>query len=263
MFTADEVGDRDWGSSSPQQQQNHHLALQHARSQIASVTDDLGAQRARREAEVQRLVNDAEDALLGIEQCVAVEAKRRAEADIAMTDFIERTMRTAAEAVYTQIDRRLSVTEHCMRTAIDKVGDIEGTLHSQRERDESLAQELRKLSAQLAASALREIESERALRVEFTSGYMGKMQGEIARLQAQLAMECDARAQCTAIALEEARRVGRTDRPTIRPAQEALLAELRHAQQTLAAVEAQRMSSTQNFIDIMTALVDEARNVAR
>lgn len=171
------------------------------------------------EDRVAGITNDA----ARIEQHLALEVKRRAEADKALHQLIEARAKEMTEVIERKANEKLIKMHHAVDSLTKQVDSLEKELAAEREKNVRLTQELRFHATQGLEDVKKAVEHERAQRQEKEALMAKKLAEDIFRLQERLDVERHARESMLTAVREEMGRVGNSREKT----EEKFLARIR------------------------------------
>jgi seryl-tRNA synthetase len=238
--------------------------LEALRGSMATIATDMDRELAARREQAALIMADAVEEVALMEQNVLVEARRRAEAEDGMREYIERVLAAASSKLDEGLGRRMDVMADNAALLERKVAQLESDLQKQRTRDERLVADLQALTAKLTESISAEVAAERSERVQFSAGMVQKMRAEVARFTERLQLESQSRERVGATLIDGVRS---TARLSVRAADDkvkaTLVAELDELKGDLAGLKAARFREEENLSDIMRQLVAQVEDGVR
>lgn len=230
--------------------------LSELRHKMHDISDAVDTELASRAAEQSGALSAAREEVLLLEQNVATECRRRADADAAMTQYAEESLGKAAAAAEQSVSVRLGIIEANVEAVTGKVAHLEGDVAKQRSKDEQLLTGLRSISSKMTAHVRQEVERERAARVQFEASLLQNMKTELWRFDETLQVEAQNRERIGEALVSEvkllAQWTGRREEDRVKG---QIVADAKALRAQLAALRSARLETEQSLEGMMQELV--------
>jgi hypothetical protein len=232
--------------------------LQSIRQRMVQTSEEFMEELDKRDAKLHDQHRATREMYAHVEQAVVAESQRRAGID----HLLEATLDTRLSEVTKILDDAVSLQfarlEKAVTLVTDKIESVLSDIHDERRAHDEFVVAFQKEAAAISAELYREVERQRASRVEFETNFNRQRTKEMSFLSEQLGIQAQLRGKCSEALQDDLARVGRllekesymkTCGSLLREVDETKLKAQEHAKL--------RESSQQALADAMSMLVQQ------
>ena len=206
---------------------------------------------------------EMKDSAIRIEQHLALEVKRRAEADQKLQVLIDARAKELAQQLEKKVTDKMVQMHHAVDTLTKRVGQLNAELALEREKNVRLTQELRYHASQGLQDVRQAVEQERVQRCEKEALIVKKLGEDVFRLQERLDVERHAREVMLVAVKEDMGKVGKSREKSDERFVRKLREDITALKQQLKAEEESRERGEEHLAQAMEEVVQQVHSGLR
>lgn len=238
--------------------------LEDVRGTLAHLNDTIQKDlRKKGDAHFQSILTTRND-VVRLEQQLAIECRRRAEADTSFRQMEEQKLSATCEEIEGALEQRLAILSQHVENVTLKIDEISRDVIEQREKDEALLAEVRENSAKAMQDVRLFIEDERAQRMEGEAASLKQIKQETYKLMERLSIEAQMRERCGVLLHEDIDKVFLlSGRESAEHAKGQLLREVERLKEEITKEKAECENAQNEFVRAMEAIVQNIHEAVK